>query len=127
MTLVKICGMREPRHAVAAADAGVDFIGVVFATSRRQVSVEQAQAISRALGTSQATAEAPPVDAARDARWFRRWARSIEALLGRKHPLLVGVSFLCLWFAVPPTDALYLYQHLAKRPPKVVAILSPRR
>ena len=91
MTLVKICGIREPRHAVAAADAGVDFIGVVFATSRRQVSIEQAQAIARALGTSQATAEAPPLDAARDARWFRRWARSIEALLGQKRPLLVGV------------------------------------
>jgi phosphoribosylanthranilate isomerase len=91
MTLVKICGIREPRHAVAAADAGVDFVGVIFATSRRQVSVEQAQAIARALGTSQAAAEAPPVDAARDARWFRRWARSIENLLWRKRPLLVGV------------------------------------
>jgi phosphoribosylanthranilate isomerase len=91
MTLVKICGMREPRHAVAAADAGVDFIGVIFATSRRQVSVEQAQAIARALGISQAAAEVPPVDAARDARWFRRWARSIENLLWRKRPLLVGV------------------------------------
>jgi phosphoribosylanthranilate isomerase len=91
MTLVKICGIREPRHAVAAADAGADFVGVIFATSRRQVSVEQAQAVARALGTSQATAEVPPADAARDARWFRRWARSIENLLWRKRPLLVGV------------------------------------
>ncbi len=91
MTLVKICGIREPRHAVAAADAGVDFVGVIFATSRRQVSVEQAQAVARALGASQATAEAPPAEAARDARWFRRWARSIENLLWRKRPLLVGV------------------------------------
>jgi phosphoribosylanthranilate isomerase len=91
MTLVKICGIREPRHAVAAADAGADFVGVIFATSRRQVSVEQAQAVARALGTSQAIAEVPPVEAARDARWFRRWARSIENLLWRKRPLLVGV------------------------------------
>ena len=91
MTLVKICGLREPRHAVAAADAGADFVGVIFATSRRRVSVEQAQAIARALGSGQAIAEAPPVDAARDARWFRQWAGSIEALLGRKRPLLVGV------------------------------------
>jgi phosphoribosylanthranilate isomerase len=91
MTLVKVCGIREPRHAVAAADAGADFVGVIFAPSRRQVTVEQAQAIARALGSSQVAAEVPPADAARDARWFRRWARSIEALLGRKRPLLVGV------------------------------------
>jgi len=91
MTLVKICGMREPRHAVAAADAGADFVGVIFAPSRRRVTVEQAQAIARALGSTQATAEAPPADGPVDARWFRQWARSIESLLGRKRPLLVGV------------------------------------
>ena len=91
MTLVKICGMREPRHAVAAADAGADFVGVVFAPSRRRVTVEQAQAIARALGAGQAAAKVPPADALNDARWFRQWARSIESLLGRKRPLLVGV------------------------------------
>ncbi len=91
MTLVKICGMREPRHAVAAADAGADFVGVIFAPSRRRVTVEQAQAIARALGSTQATAKVPAADALKDARWFRQWARSIEALLGRKRPLLVGV------------------------------------
>jgi len=91
MTLVKICGIREPRHAVAAADAGADFIGVVFAPSRREVTVEQAQAIARALGSAQATAEPPPAEAAADTRWFRQWARSIENLLWRKRPLLVGV------------------------------------
>jgi phosphoribosylanthranilate isomerase len=92
MTLVKICGMREPRHAVAAADAGVDFIGVVFAPSRRRVTVDQARAIADALGSTQAVAEAPPpAGAPDDARWFRQWARSIEALLGHKRPLLVGV------------------------------------
>jgi phosphoribosylanthranilate isomerase len=91
MTLVKICGLREPRHAVVAADAGADFIGVIFAPGRRRVTVEQAQAVARALGSGQATAEAPSADGPVDARWFRQWARSIEALLGRKRPLLVGV------------------------------------
>jgi phosphoribosylanthranilate isomerase len=91
MTLVKICGIREPRHAVAAADAGADFIGVVLAPSRREVTVEQAQAIARALGSGQAPAEPPPAEMLDDARWFRQRARSIEALLERRRPLLVGV------------------------------------
>jgi phosphoribosylanthranilate isomerase len=91
MTLVKVCGIREPRHAVAAADAGADFIGVIFAASRRQVTVEQAQAIAGALGSPPAAAEPPPADILRDVRWFRQAAQSIEDLLGRKRPLLVGV------------------------------------
>ena len=49
MIRVKICGIRRPEDAVAAAEAGADAIGLVFAESPRQVSVAQAQAVLAAL------------------------------------------------------------------------------
>jgi phosphoribosylanthranilate isomerase len=44
--LVKICGIRELRHARAAAEAGADMIGFVFAESRRRITPEQAHEIA---------------------------------------------------------------------------------
>jgi len=49
MTQVKICGITEKSHALAAIEAGSDFIGLVFAPSQRQVSVAQAQEIVSAI------------------------------------------------------------------------------
>lgn len=49
-TRIKICGVREPSTALAAAQAGADAIGLVFAVaSPRFVSHDQAKKIVRAL------------------------------------------------------------------------------
>ena len=49
MIRIKICGIRDIAMALAAADAGADAIGMVFAPSRRQVSPDIAREICRAL------------------------------------------------------------------------------
>lgn len=46
---VKICGIQDPHSGLAAARAGADAIGMVFASSRRQVTPEQAREICQAL------------------------------------------------------------------------------
>jgi len=46
---VKICGIQTMKAAVAAAEAGADALGFVFATSRRQVTPERAQALIAGL------------------------------------------------------------------------------
>jgi len=79
VTLVKICGVSEPRHARAAAALGADFVGMVFAPSQRQVTLGQARRIAAALGKE---GGCPPPAATID---------SVEAALRSRRPLLVGV------------------------------------
>ena len=57
MTRVKICGIREEVHALASAEAGADFIGLVFARSQRQVTPAQAEKIASAVKKSGNTPE----------------------------------------------------------------------
>jgi phosphoribosylanthranilate isomerase len=57
MTRVKICGIRDKAHALAAIEAGSNFIGLVFAPSQRQVTPAQADEIVSAVKErSEATA-----------------------------------------------------------------------
>lgn len=46
---MKICGLRDPRHAAAASRAGADFIGVVFAGRVRELTARRAAPVVEAL------------------------------------------------------------------------------
>lgn len=49
MIRVKICGIQDESGALAAAEAGADAVGLVFAESRRRVNGAQARRIAGAL------------------------------------------------------------------------------
>lgn len=45
MTKIKICGLQTIEHALTAVESGADYIGFVFARSKRQVNPDQAKLI----------------------------------------------------------------------------------
>ena len=49
VTKVKICGLNEEEHILAAAEAGADFVGMIFAPGKRQVTLEQASSMVKAV------------------------------------------------------------------------------
>jgi phosphoribosylanthranilate isomerase len=79
VTLVKICGISDPKHARAAAALGADLVGMVFAPSRRQVTIGDAQRVVAGL-RFKALGMPPGADAG-----------EIESALRDRRPLLVGV------------------------------------
>ena len=98
MTRVKICGCRSVETALLAAEAGADFVGLMFApNSRRRIGVEDASEIVRALGTPLGELEQnePPAlfrTESDDLRsWFEHGASALDRMLQRKRPLTVGV------------------------------------
>jgi phosphoribosylanthranilate isomerase len=56
MTFIKICGIKNEEQALAVAEVGADFIGVVFVDSPRQITPAMAAKIVSSLKKSRAKA-----------------------------------------------------------------------
>lgn len=96
VTLVKICGIKDPDTALKAADYGADLIGLVFAEkSHRKVSLEEAKEIVTSVHSirySQNIPDGGEVETSDNAtRWFSDWASSIRRASRQCKPLVVGV------------------------------------
>ncbi len=96
MTRVKICGVRDPETALEAAKAGADFIGLMFAESKRRVTPQECHDTIEALRAASqhgplAAFDGPARGEVSAASWYGVWNDAIEQALARWRPLIVGV------------------------------------
>lgn len=100
-TLVKICGIVRAQDAIAAAQAKVDFIGMIFAEkSPRKVSKEEAKSVVEAIRSFRENKNAihidlPKINISSPSKkikqdWFVECGMIIEKAC-KRGPLLVGV------------------------------------
>ncbi|KXN72120.1 anthranilate synthase component 2 [Conidiobolus coronatus NRRL 28638] len=85
---IKICGVRTPEAAVQAAKSGADLIGMIFAKSKRQVSIEEASQIVKAVKELPVQSKSNTIQSQSNPNWFQIQATKIS---NADRPQLVGV------------------------------------
>lgn len=89
-TLVKICGLKTPEDALIAAEAGADFLGLIFVEkSKRKVSNAEAKAIISAVRARPTPPSTPLPSSIESADWFGLQSARLAA--HPRKPLFVGV------------------------------------
>ena len=97
--LVKICGIRNEEEALAIAEVGADFLGLIFVPkSKRAITVEKAKEISQAIRTirfhSTRTEGSDPKEGEEidgNTPWLTAQATRLTFSPRNTRPLLVGV------------------------------------
>jgi len=123
--LVKICGIRTTEEALFCATAGAAMLGLMFVpTSKRCITLEQAQAVSSAVHGIRASAAPPAPPESIDSYthnepWFALHAHRLSQHAGASasavRPILVGVfqdqplSFILHCIAVVQLDMVQLH------------------
>ena len=88
---IKICGVRDPRTALKIVQLGADAVGLVFASSPRWVSPEQARAVTDILPPLvTAVGVFVDADAATINRVVARAGLTMVQLHGQEPPTIVG-------------------------------------
>ena len=85
MTNVKICGIRSEAHAIASAEAGADFVGLVFAPSKRRVTPMEGRSIANAVRQHGASLNTAPVEVIKKGKFSK------DFNIGMTIPQVVGV------------------------------------